>query len=339
MAAAPATLRVYGPGLLLTSVAVLVAIAISALAGPALGALTVAVVLGAVLANVRELPAALSPGLRFASRTLLRAGVVLLGLTVTLDEVRQLGWEGILILTLVVGATFAATAWLGGRMGVNRPTSVLIATGTAVCGASAIAAMSAVLPDRDEDIDDGAAVAIASVTLYGTVALITFPFLMAPLGLDDLTYGAWVGSSVHEVGQVVAAAAPVASPGPESAIIVKLTRVLLLAPLVAVMAWQFRRAAPEGTGEAGKAPSPVPPFLLGFIALVLIGSWVDLPERFLEVAGLAKDALLAAAMFGLGTGVVVSTLIKQGRNALLLGGISSVFIAVVALIGVRIVAG
>jgi uncharacterized integral membrane protein (TIGR00698 family) len=339
MAETRSALRDYGPGLLLTTAAVVVSIGISSLAGPALGALTVAVLLGALLANTVDLPASLSPGLRFASRNLLRAGVVLLGLSVTLDQVRQLGWDGIAILTLVVAATFALTAWLGGRMGVNRPTSVLIATGTAVCGASAIAAMSAVLPDKDEDIDDGAAVAIASVTLYGTVALIAFPLLAAGLSLDPLAQGAWAGASVHEVGQVVAAAAPAPSPGPEAAIIVKLTRVLLLAPLVALMAWQFRRSAPSGTGATGKAPSPVPPFLLGFVALVLLGSWVELPDAFLDAAGLVKDALLAAAMFGLGTGVVVAKLVKQGGSAMLLGAASSVFIAIAGLAGVLIVVG
>ncbi|MAT61756.1 MAG: putative sulfate exporter family transporter [Micrococcales bacterium] len=330
------TLRSYWPGLALAGTAVLLSIGASALLGPAIGALTVAILLGVVAANIYPLPETVRPGLRFCAKNLLRAGVVLLGLTITLDEVAQLGWDGFLLLIVVVGATFAAGILIGRAFHLQRAATILLSTGTAICGASAIAAMSSVLPDKDEEIDDGAAVAVASVTLYGTLALLIMPLLAAPLGLSDVAFGAWVGGSVHEVGQVVAAAAPLGETSSSAAIIVKLTRVLLLAPLVIIVGLILRSS---GNGSSKGRAAIVPPFLIGFIALVVIGSFLDFPEWFLTSAEVAKDILLAAAMFGLGTGVIVKQLLKQGLPALAVGGVITVLMALLALLAVFLVIG
>ncbi len=330
------TLKPILPGLLIAAVAVVLSIAISTVLGPAIGALTVAILLGVAFANIYPVPDASRLGLRFCSKNLLRAGVVLLGLTITLDEVAQLGWDGFFLLVLVVALTFAIGIFIARLFRLQRAAAILIATGTAICGASAIAAMSSVLPDKDEEVDDGAAVAVASVTLYGTLALLIMPLLATPLGLSEVAYGAWVGGSVHEVGQVVAAAAPVGETASSAAIVVKLTRVLLLAPLVIIVGLLLRSSSGAASNDRG---SIVPLFLIGFIALVIAGSFINFPEWFLTVAELAKDVLLAAAMFGLGTGVVIRQLLKQGLPALVVGGLVTLFMSVLAFMAVRLVVG
>jgi len=333
------TTRTYAPGLLLATAAVALSIALSWALGPAVGALTVAILLGVAVANIFSLPESLRPGLRFCAKKLLRVGVVLLGLSVTLSEVAQLGWDGLLLLIAVVSLTFLAGMAAARVFQLQRAAGILLATGTAICGASAIAAMSAVLPDKEEEVDDGATVAVASITLYGTLALLIMPLLAVPLGLSDIAYGAWVGASVHEVGQVVAAAAPVGDTAANAAIIVKLTRVLLLAPLVILVGLMVRAemkdSASSDQNQTGWT-TLLPPFLLGFVALVLLGSIVALPEWLLDSAAIAKDILLAAAMFGLGTGVVIKKLAKQWLPALAVGGIVTVVMAVLALIAVQI---
>ncbi|HEX5534941.1 MAG TPA: putative sulfate exporter family transporter [Actinomycetales bacterium] len=322
--------RRYLPGLVVVVAAVAVAWGISRLV-PTVGPLTWAVLLGVVAGNAGLIRPVAEPGTRWATRRLLRAGVVLLGLQLAVPQVLALGPQ---LLALVVGCvvlTFFGTRWLGHRLGLSSGTSLLVATGFSICGASAIAAMESVSDADEDDVATG----IGLVTLCGTLAIFALPWLGGLLALTPEQYGIWAGASVHEVAQVVAAAAPV-SGALAIAVVVKLTRVVLLAPMVAGQSLALRWASGGGTDATGTAKRPplVPLFVLGFLAMVAVRSTVPLPDGAIGIAKVLQDLALAAALFGLGAGVRVSALRRTGARALVLGMASWVLIGVVSLGGI-----
>ncbi|MGW3074546.1 YeiH family protein [Kitasatospora sp. NPDC001132] len=228
------------PGLLLAALGVAAALGVHALV-PAVPELTAAVVLGMVAAHLPGLRPVVRgiarPGLSTAGKRLMRLGIVLLGLKLSLDDVLGLGWATVAMVLAVVAATFAGTLWLGRRLGLPGDQPLLVATGYSICGASAIGAVSQAAGSEEEDV----AASVALVTLCGTLAIAVLPLLQHPLGLGELEFGRWVGASVHDVGQVVATAQTGGPGALREAVLVKLMRVVLLAPLVAGVAVAVRR--------------------------------------------------------------------------------------------------
>lgn len=319
------------PGLLVAATGVIIALVAHRFMGQ-IGALTWAVLLGALAANLGVLPERTKPGLKLITKKLLRVGVVLLGFSLSLVSIVALGAPVIALVIVTLFSTLITTTWLGMRMHLGRPRSLLIATGFAICGASAIAAME----ENAEADDDDVAVAIAMVTICGTIAMIALPFLQGPLGLTDTQYGAWAGASVHEVGQVVAAANPAGAIAVSVAIVVKLTRVLLLAPVVAGVSVDRRRRHRNEHGEAtdAKLPPFIPIFVVGFLACVLVRTTGAVPESFLSVISTAQTVTLGAALFGMGTGVHLKSLVRSSGSAFALATVSTLVVASISLLGV-----
>lgn len=314
------------PGLAVAASAALIAWLVH-LAVPALPILTAAVALGIVVGQVPALQPALSgrlaPGLQVASRRLLRIGIVLLGLKLSLVDIAGLGWVTILTTVGVVVITFVGTIGLGRALGLPGHQPVLVASGFSICGASAIGAMAATVRAKDEE----QAVPIALVTLCGTLAIAVLPALWHPLGLSATGFGHWVGAGVHDVGQVVATAQLAGTAALAVAVVVKLTRVLMLAPMVAIAAAVERRRAIE---PAGPPPAIVPLFIAGFLAAVLLNTFVPLPEQLLAAADHVQIALLATALFALGASIRVVDLVHTGWRALVVGLTSWMLVAALA---------
>lgn len=316
------------PGLAVTAGAATVAFAVNGLL-PTINAATVAVVLGLLTANLGLHRVPLHRGTHIASHRLLRIAVVLLGLQLGLPQLRQLGLGGLAVVVLTVAITFAGTLLLGRLLRLPPARALLIATGFSICGASAVAAMRDVAGGDEEDT----AVAIALVTLCGSLAILLLPALRAPLHLDAAAFGSWVGASVHDVGQTVATASRVDG-ALTAAVLVKLSRVVLLAPLVAGVALVMRRKA------AAKAATPQPPalplFVAGFLAAVAVSSTQLVPLPLLAAAHNIQEVLLVSALFGLGTTINLRSLRHTGGRALLLGLISWLLVALTAFTGVRL---
>ncbi|MFJ9076745.1 YeiH family protein [Streptomyces sp. NPDC102278] len=306
------------PGLGLAVGGALVAWCVHRLA-PAVPMLTAAVVLGIAVAHLPRLRTVVRgparAGLSLAGRRLMRIGIVLLGLGLGLDQVLGLGWATVAMVTGVVAATFLGTLWLGRRLGLPGDQPLLIATGYSICGASAIGAVSQVSGSDEEDV----ASSVALVTLCGTMAIAVLPLLQDPLALSDLAFGRWVGASVHDVGQVVATAQTAGPDALGEAVLVKLMRVALLAPLVAAVAFSVRARRRGVRTASGRRPAPVPLFVAGFLAAAALRATNVLPDAALEWAHTAQEALLAAALFGLGSAVHLPTLARTGGRAALLG--------------------
>lgn len=317
------------PGLALAGAGVAVSLGAHR-ALPAVPPLVLCVALGVVVANVAHVPAAAAPGLKVAAGPILKLGVVLLGLDLVFPDILALGFRALLVVVAVVAITFFGTRWAGHRLGISDDLSLLVATGFSICGVSAIAAANGVI-DADED---EVAFSVALVTLCGTLAIVTLPPLRGPLGLDDEQFGAWVGASVHDVAQVVATSSTAGSVALATAIVVKLTRVMLLAPLIAGIAVRHRRAGTAVT--EGERPPIVPPFIVAFVAMVAVASIRVIPDRALARIDDLRTVLLGLALFALGTRVNVGRLRQIGARPLALGLASWFLIALVSYAGVRL---
>jgi uncharacterized integral membrane protein (TIGR00698 family) len=296
---------------------------------PTVGLLTWAVLLGLAVGNTGAVRRGVRRPLAAATRRFLRIGVVLLGLGLSAGAVLGLGLPLVGLVAATLVATLAATTWLGRRLGLGGPRSLLLGTGVAVCGASASAAMEEHAEASEEDV----AAAVGMITLFGTAAMIGLPLLRGPLGLSDAAFGVWVGASVHEVGQGGGAASGAGAAALGLAVVVKLTRVLLLAPVVlAVATWRRRRARRGG----GAVPPAVPLFVAGFVGCVALRTTGLVPEPVLAVAGVVQQIALAAALFGMGAAVRLRALAVHSGPLLAVSAAATLLIAALALAGVHL---
>ena len=269
---------------------------------PGISPLLWAMALGLLLAPLARRATGTEAGVDIAARSLLRAGVALLGLRIALGDLASLGVSGVVLAAGTLAVTFGFTVWLGRRLGVARGATLLIAAGCSICGAAAIAATRSVTDASDDD----AGRAVAAVGVLGTIAMLLVPVLgTRVLGLGDERTGMWAGASIHEVAQVTAAGAAISVAALKTATLVKLVRVVLLVPTVAI-------------AGRGRAAMPVPPFVLAFLALVLVRTAVPLPQELLDGAAIASLVLLAAGMGGLGLQIRPRALVAGGARPLLL---------------------
>ncbi len=299
---------------------------------PTVSALLLAIVLGAVIGNIWQVQPVMAPGVAVAGKRILRVGIVLLGLQLVLGDLLELGLGMVAVAAVVVAVGIIGTVLLGRAMGIPSQQRLLIACGFSICGAAAVAACDGVLEADDEDVATG----IALVVLFGTIMIPLVPLLVAAMQLGPEMGGLWAGASIHEVAQVVAAAGIIGGGALKGAVIVKLTRVLMLAPVMAVLGIMQRR---KTAGDVHvKRPPLVPLFVVGFLAMVAVASLHLLPAPALEVAKVVQTACLAIAMFALGLGVRIKSLVKVGPKPLLLGTASTVLVASIALVGVTLAA-
>lgn len=324
---APTAARRLLPGLLLCSAAVVVSLLVTQVV-PVMSALLVAILLGIVLANAVPLPATTDPGLRFAAKRLLRLGVVLLGAQLLLSDIAGLGVGMVATVIAVVVIGIFGTLLVGRMLGVAPGQRLLIACGFSICGAAAVAAADGVVDAEEEDV----VTAIALVVIFGTLMIPAVPLLATLFGLSSEQAGLWAGGSTHEVAQVVAIGGTLGGSALGAAVVVKLARVLMLAPVLAVLGWQQRRTTvvPEGT----KRPPLVPVFVLGFLAMVALRSTGLLSESAVEAAQLGQTVLLSAAMFALGCSVRLATMKSVGLRPFVLASASTGLVASTALTGV-----
>lgn len=246
------------PGLLLTSAFALAAMQLGRLPwfqAHGLGALTIAIALGMLLGNTlyARFAAPTLPGVAFAKQRLLRLGIILFGLRLTFQEIGQVGLAGVLIDAAMLTSTFLL-AWVAGSrlFGLERNTVVLIGAGSAICGAAAIMAAEPVIKARPEQV----AVAIATVVVFGTLAMVLYPFLYqwaqaaGWTAFSAQTYGVYAGATIHEVAQVVVAGAAAGPDAANTAVIAKMVRVMMLAPFLVTLAWVLSRTVSRQGGAA-----------------------------------------------------------------------------------------
>ena len=322
---APAGMKRLVPGLGVCLAAAGAAYGINALL-PGISPLIIAIVAGMFVTNVLRLPEITSPGVDFSAKKLLRAGIIFLGLQLSLTNIASLGAPMLLVVVCIVTGGLLGTLLLGRLLRVPPNLSLLVACGFSICGAAAVA---------------GAA-GVALVVIFGTSMILLVPLLVSLFGLDVVTAGKWAGGSTHEIAQVVAIGGVIGGGALAVAVVVKLARVLLLAPVIAVLSIRQRHLqratdAPGQQTSRSKLPPIVPPFILGFLAMVLLRSFIPLPKTVLDAGSALQTVLLAAAMFALGCGVRIRSLLKVGIRPFGLAALSTLLVAAIAFLGILLV--
>ncbi|WP_017301324.1 YeiH family protein [Nodosilinea nodulosa] len=313
------------PGLLLAAILAGVALGLGQWIGlDTLNPLLIAVLLGIGWRQWGTVPSAYRPGIQFAMKRVLRLAVILLGLRLSLSEVMAVGPEGLGIVVIGTLSTFYLTCWLGRWLGVNPRLSQLIAVGTSICGASAIVATNPVIEGSEEDMT----YAIATITGFGTLAMLVYPLIGTLLQLSPQAFGIWCGASVHEVAQVVATAFQQGSLSGELATITKLSRVLLVVPIMVGLGWQTRRSRVSGQPVR---PFPIPWFVLGFCLLIGVNSLglIASPIKAAVLSG--NQLLLCISLVAMGLETNLAHLTTLGLKPIYLAGLSWLFLALVSL--------
>lgn len=336
---APATqfarqIRATVPGLLLTAGVAGAAFALRHIPGVGiLSPMILATLIGMTLHNVFGTPAWAKPGVTFSLKRVLRLGIILLGLQLMASQVAQVGFAGVGVIAATLVATFVFTKWLGHVMGVDAKLAELIAAGTSICGASAVIATNTVTRGRDEDV----AYAVACVTVFGSFSMLLFPLLPGLLHLSPGAFGLWSGASIHEIAQVVAAAFQDGAHSGEIGTVAKLTRVMMLAPVVITLGIiAVRKAARTSSKSASRAAPPMPWFVLGFVAMVILNSVVTIPAAPKAWIVLGTTFLLSMALAAMGIATDFRKLKAEGLKPLLLAAAAWVFISIFALVLVKV---
>jgi len=309
------------PGVALTALIAGASFALHHVPGvSAFSPMILAIVMGIAFQNLIGTPAKAKPGVVFSLRKILRFAIILLGLQLTAWQVLEVGVKGIAIIVLTLSGTFIFTTWLGRRLGIDRKLTELIAAGTSICGASAVIATNAVTGGRDEDV----AYAVACVTVFGSIAMFVYPLLPGLLHLSPHAYGLWAGDSIHEIAQVVAAAYQDGQQAGDFGTIAKLSRVMMLAPVVIVLGLMASRKMTQG---AAAAKAPMPWFVLGFIALVGVNSVISIASTPRAIIVMVTAFMLSMALAAMGLETDIRKLRAKGWRPLLLGCAAFLFIA------------
>lgn len=275
--------------------------------------LVLALILGLAVRAVRTPPAPFEPGIAFAGKQLLEFAIVVLGLTLNLGDIVDAGWKIVTSVVLLVSMTLVLGTVIGRSLGLNTRLAVLVAVGNAICGNSAIAAVAPAIRAKKADV----AAAISLTAVFGIGVVLVLPLLVPLLELTDERYGVVAGLSVYAVPQVLAATFTVSTEAGQVASLVKLSRVVLLGPVVALFAFLFRESDEEGTRSGSLSLGKMLPwFVIGFAITSLLRTSGIIPDRFAEVATDASRILTAIAMAGLGLGVDIRSVRQTGSRVI-----------------------
>ena len=293
-----------------------------------LSSLTLAILIGMILGNTiyTNFAEHLNEGVGFAKGQILRLAIMFYGFKLTFTQVASVGLPAVMSDALVLTSTFLLTYWIGTKwLKVDKQTTILIGSGASICGAAAVIAADPIVKAEAHKVT----IAVATVVVFGTVAMLLYPFLYH-LGwlqpwLSAEQYGIYTGSTIHEVAQVVVAGNTISPEVGDTAVVTKMIRVMMLAPFLLVLSF----ALTKGSSENGEAPSvmsrikevKVPWFAFIFILIVLLHTWVPMTASFERSMVMLDDILLTMAMFALGLTTHISAIKQAGVKPLILGAI------------------
>ncbi|WP_158970595.1 YeiH family protein [Chachezhania sediminis] len=323
----PSLLADLAPGLALCAGVAGLALVLRQVTGlAAVSPMVGAILVGMAIGNLWRPPALFRPGMALALKGLLRAGIVLLGVRITLGEVLDLGPTAIGVTVGTMALTFGAVLGMGRLLGLPRPVTEVIAAGTSVCGASAIMAAAPLARADEEDVAYG----LATVTLFGTLSMLLYPFIGGALGLQPLPFGLWAGATIHEVGQVTATAFQAGEAAGHAGTVAKLLRVSLLVAVLFALILR-RRSETSTQAETGPVKIGVPPYVLMFAGLMVVNSLLPLPEVAVATLGTGSTALMTVALAAMGLGTDIRALARRGLRPLMLGLGAWIFVSVTGL--------
>jgi len=294
--------------------------------------LIIGIVLGIIYANTlrHHIPSEWGPGITFSGKTLLRLAIVFYGFRITLHELMDVGIEGLVVSIIMVATTFLLGSYIGIKyFNMDKDLAFLTAAGSSVCGAAAVLATEPVVKGEDYK----SAIAVSTVVLFGTIAMFLYPILfkMGVFDMDGKTMGVYIGGTIHEVAQVVATGAGIGGPGSDmanSAVLVKMTRVVLIAPLLLALGMYLAKTVSSKDSDGKKASVGVPMFVLGFLAMIIVNSFVPFPKGLIDTINSIDTFLLTMAMTALGMGTYIEKFKTSGAAPIYVAGIMFVWLLV-----------
>ncbi len=289
-----------------------------------LSPLIVGIILGMLYANSlrNHLPQTWVPGILFCTKQLLRTGIVFYGFRLTFQSVAAIGLPAIIVDAVIVAVTIGLGVWLGHLLKMDRELSLLTATGSAICGAAAVLGAEPVVKSQPHKT----AVAVSTVVIFGTLSMFLYPALYRSgvLDLSPEQMGLYTGSTLHEVAHVVGAGNAMGSEISDPAVIVKMIRVMMLAPVLLIMSFALaRRNRKQAAGQKGAKPGKVtiPWFAFGFLGVIAFNSFDLLPQPVVEGINNVDTFLLTMAMTALGAETSFEKFKKAGAKPFLLAGL------------------
>ena len=269
-------------------------------------------------------------GIDFTASTLLRAGVVLLGLRIALGDLAVLGWQTALMLAGAIFTTIVLGVGLAKALGLQKRFGALTGGSVAICGASAALAISTILP-KGENHERDTLLTVIGVTAMSTIAMVLYPIIAGQLGMTDTEAGIFLGGTIHDVAQVVGAGYSVSESAGDMATLTKLVRVAMLMPVVLIMMLVIKRFYKASTqAEGGEVPK-MPLFLIGFIALMLLNSFVALPEFIIEMGTQVSRFFLVVSITAIGMKSNLGKLAEVGMLPIVMIVVETLWIALLIL--------
>lgn len=277
--------------------------------GPVLG-----ILLGMIFAFINR-PAYLEKGLTFTSKRVLQFAIILLGFDMNLYQVIEVGGKALLLMLFTLTAAFLSAFLLGKALKVERKVNILIGVGTAICGGSAIAAAAPVIKAKDEDI----AHSISTIFLFNVLAAFLFPALGHLMQMTNYHFGLWAGTAINDTSSVVAAGYSYSAQSGDLAVIVKLTRTLMIIPVTLILALFTMRKDPHGHASEYRLSRIFPWFILGFAAASISATFLPVPSVLIALLPRAGKFMIVMAMASIGLNTNLPKLLKNGTRPIILG--------------------
>lgn len=280
---------------------------------PVMGSPVAGLLLGMALAFWKR-PDTFKDGIAYSAKKLLQYSIILLGFDMNLYKIVQTGQQALILLVFTLTVSLLAAYLLGKLLKVDRQTNILVGVGTAICGGSAIAAAAPAIRADDQAV----ARAISTTFLFNVLAAFIFPAVGHAMGMTDVNFGLWAGTAINDTSSVVAAGYAFSDAAGDLAVIVKLTRTLMIIPITLVLALNTAKKQSHSTQKIGLAKM-FPWFVLGFVAASVIGTFLPLPAQAAKHLAQAGKFIIVMAMAGIGLNTNLISLIKSGWRPLLLG--------------------
>jgi uncharacterized integral membrane protein (TIGR00698 family) len=294
-------------------------------------AVAIAIVIGVLFRNLIGLPDACKPGVSLAVKRLLRIGIALLGAQLSLGQVLRTGGKAVVVVALCIVLAILAVRFVSMRMGLSDRLGTLLGVGTSICGVSAIVATAPAIEAKQEETS----LAVATITVFGLLAVVIYPLLGRLLGLTDGFFGTWAGTAVNDTSQVVATGLIYSQKAGEVATVVKLTRNLFMAPVIVALSSFYLARARRAEGGAAKKggvslKTAVPGFVLGFLAMAVLNSLGAFPAAVRDSIGTASNWFIVIALGGVGVETDLASLRTIGLRPFYAGLCAATFMAAVS---------
>ncbi|WP_081707602.1 YeiH family protein [Bacillus massiliigorillae] len=286
-----------------------------------MGMMIVSILIGMAWNAVWKVPLSISGGVKFSSRYLLRAGIILMGLRLNLQQIIDAGFPVLITDIVVIIGTLVGMYYIGKLLKVDQHLNILLSVGTAVCGAAAVVAIASVIKSRQQET----AIAVAWVAILGTIASLFYIFLFPILELHPYNYGVLVGATLHEIAHVVASTIPGGTESDTIGIVVKLGRVALLIPVALIIGSLFGPKT-DSTKKRSLKDLPIPWFIFGFLAMSVVNTINIFPQSFTDAFIPISSYLLAMAMAGLGLGINIADFKASGIKPAIQGVLGTVLV-------------